>query len=325
MIPESLERVLNQLHLYRYRVNIRIREEMLLPQYKGSAFRGVFGHALRRVVCPFKEKECQECMLRLKCIFSAVMGAPVDEGHPHYRKFSSPHRPYLIVPPITTKRLFEGGERLFFEVVLVGSVNDYLPYFVFAFEEMGRRGMGLRRARFEVVSVDAVDACLRRRRIYAGAEGVLRGGGPRIAYRQFRGQRWGEKGLKVTFETPTRIKWRGRLLSHIPFGVLVERLAERACMLAHFYCGAELAELKEVQPLEGVKAIKAVTEDLKWLDWRRYSSRHGEMTLGGVVGTVIYRGDFHGYLPLLKVGEHIHVGKAVTFGLGKLKVEASDV
>jgi CRISPR/Cas system endoribonuclease Cas6 (RAMP superfamily) len=44
------------------------------------------------------------------------------------------------------------------------------------------------------------------------------------------------------------------------------------------------------------------------------------MRLGGIVGSITYRGDFGKYLPLLRLGEHIHVGKAATFGLGKYRV-----
>jgi hypothetical protein len=46
------------LELAKYRLVIRPREPLLLPEYKGSAFRGGFGHALRRIVCPFDEGRC---------------------------------------------------------------------------------------------------------------------------------------------------------------------------------------------------------------------------------------------------------------------------
>jgi len=60
---------------------------------------------------------------------------------------------------------------------------------------------------------------------------------------------------------------------------------------------------------------------LYWQDWERYSSRQQtRMKFGGWVGEIIYQGDFQRFLPLLRLGEHIHVGKVTTFGLGKYRI-----
>jgi hypothetical protein len=41
------------------------------------------------------------------------------------------------------------------------------------------------------------------------------------------------------------------------------------------------------------------------------------MKLGGFVGEVEYRGELREFVPLLKLGEQIHLGKGTGFGLGK--------
>ncbi|HAY23158.1 MAG TPA: CRISPR-associated protein Cas6, partial [Desulfobacterales bacterium] len=38
-----------------------------------------------------------------------------------------------------------------------------------------------------------------------------------------------------------------------------------------------------------------------------------------------YRGDLAEYMPLLKYAEKVHLGKATTFGLGKVRVTADQV
>jgi hypothetical protein len=49
------------------------------------------------------------------------------------------------------------------------------------------------------------------------------------------------------------------------------------------------------------------------------------MKMGGFVGGVEYRGEISGFLPLLMLGEKVHVGKATGFGLGRysLRLETS--
>ena len=46
--------------------------DAILPHYKGSTFRGIFGQALKKVVCALKKQECKDCLLREKCVYSFV-------------------------------------------------------------------------------------------------------------------------------------------------------------------------------------------------------------------------------------------------------------
>jgi CRISPR/Cas system endoribonuclease Cas6 (RAMP superfamily) len=45
--------------------------------------------------------------------------------------------------------------------------------------------------------------------------------------------------------------------------------------------------------------------------------------LSGFVGEVTYRGEFEPFLPLLLLGEYLHVGKNVAFGNGWYRIEKS--
>ncbi|NJN99775.1 MAG: CRISPR system precrRNA processing endoribonuclease RAMP protein Cas6, partial [Anaerolineales bacterium] len=42
--------------------------------------------------------------------------------------------------------------------------------------------------------------------------------------------------------------------------------------------------------------------------------------MGGLVGRVTYEGDLTEYLPLLALGELIHVGKGTVFGNGQYQI-----
>ena len=62
--------------LARYRFEWRATRSMRLPDYAGSMLRGAFGHALRKLACMTKQKECDGCSLIASCPYPAVF-APV--------------------------------------------------------------------------------------------------------------------------------------------------------------------------------------------------------------------------------------------------------
>jgi len=70
------------------------------------------------------------------------------------------------------------------------------------------------------------------------------------------------------------------------------------------------------------KGVTTETNDLAWCDWERYSQRQDQrMLMGGITGKVVYRGALGPFVPLLRFCEYTHLGKATTFGLGKIHME----
>jgi len=59
-----------KLRFSRFELSIKAKEPLILPSYKGSTLRGGFGYAFKRVVCAIKDKECSNCILKEKCIYS---------------------------------------------------------------------------------------------------------------------------------------------------------------------------------------------------------------------------------------------------------------
>lgn len=315
----SEQEPLNNLYFHKYKINLKPEDLIHLPEYKGSALRGVFGYALRRIACVIKMSRCDNCMLRHKCVYSAIMETPVPEGHPNHRKYKNAPHPYIIIPPFTRKRYFNPDDSLSFDIVLIGKANDYLPYFVYTFTEMGRIGIGKERGKFDVTSVEALDSGGAKTKIFNGADNILIQSENRIDYTSFLNEKFTGDEITISFETPVRIKVNDRLSSNIPFNLLIRRLSERAFLLAHLHCDAELGNFEGFA--KGSENVETVKNKLRWVDWERYSTRQQtKMTFGGWVGEVTYKGDFQKYLPLLKLGEHIHVGKATTFGLGKYRI-----
>jgi hypothetical protein len=127
--------------LSKFRFIIKPQKKLVLPPYKGSTFRGGFGHAFRRTVCIERKEECAKCVLRHKCIYSYVFETPivqkVQAGEQSKDEYA-PH-PFFIEPTLDEKQHYGINDRLDFHLILIGRAVDYIPYFIFAFEEMGRR------------------------------------------------------------------------------------------------------------------------------------------------------------------------------------------
>ncbi len=130
------------------------KEPLILPAYKGSTLRGGFGYAFKRVVCAIKDKECPDCLLKEKCIYSYVFETPPPSDTKIMRKYKSAPHPLIIEPPPEKRRGYKPGDEINFGLTLIGRAIDYLPYFIYTFDELGRIGIGKGKARYELQSVN---------------------------------------------------------------------------------------------------------------------------------------------------------------------------
>lgn len=302
---------------------LRVDESLALPEYKGSTLRGGFGHAFRKVTCALRQKDCSSCIIREKCIYIYVFETQPPVDATHLRKIRSIPHPFVLEPPLDTKRFYRPGEHISFRLVLLGKAIDYLPYFIYTFEELGRMGIGRGKAGFSLEEVRIAGADCGSRRIYSGLEKVLHvnedcvdekavsASGRSIA---------GEGEIVLRFLTPTRLIFEERLVTRPEFHHVARNLLRRLYNLLQFHCG--LTEEWDFKGLiEKAQAVRTVSSKIYWYDWERYSSRQDtRMKLGGFMGEVTYAGDFTPFAWHLALGEYLHLGKGATFGLGKYEV-----
>jgi hypothetical protein len=70
--------------------------------------------------------------------------------------------------------------------------------------------------------------------------------------------------------------------------------------------------------IEQATEVKVAEKKLQGHDWERYSSRQDtKMKLGGFMGRLKFEGELSEFIPYIKAGEILHVGKGTSFGLGK--------
>ena len=80
-------------------------------------------------------------MKNASCIYARVFESRPPSRH-FVRKYSAAPRPFILCPPLTKKTYYQPGDTLNFELTLIGESTDYLPYFIYAFIELGKRGIG---------------------------------------------------------------------------------------------------------------------------------------------------------------------------------------
>ncbi|MFK5926411.1 MAG: CRISPR system precrRNA processing endoribonuclease RAMP protein Cas6 [Desulfuromusa sp.] len=227
-------------------------------------------------------------------------------------------RPYIIQPPLETKCHYKKGDNFDFNLILLGETNEYLPYFIYAFESMGKTGLGKKidghRATYILESVE-----LQGQTIYSSTDQQLADG------------EWGcnlqlsdplpdqvDGKLLLTIKTPLRLKFDNHLQAKLPFSLLVRAMLRRISSLFETYGEGE-PPLDYRGLVERAKKIEICHDNLQWFDWQRYSNRQeAKMLMGGMVGSITYQGKIGEYLPLLELCRDLHLGKQTAFGLGKI-------
>ena len=112
---------LHSLTFARLKITFRAVEQIILPGYKGSAFRGCLGETFKRMTCSRPGQACKSCNVRFSCDFSILFNSYVND---HRNYTTSPHA-YIISPMPDSKTNFEPGETFWFEMTLMGSAVQY--------------------------------------------------------------------------------------------------------------------------------------------------------------------------------------------------------
>ena len=148
-----MESPLSHFRFARFQFFLKVLNCISLPVYKGSTFRGAFGHAFKKVVCVTRERVCGTCLLKEKCVYSYVFETPPPSDTSKMRKYPYAPHPFVITPPLEERREYREGDTLCFELTLIGKSIDYLPYFIYTFDELGRIGLGRGKGKYNLENV----------------------------------------------------------------------------------------------------------------------------------------------------------------------------
>lgn len=285
--------------------------------YRGSAWRGVFGPALKKLVCITSDGDCARCLIRGSCTFPYVFetGGAEEDSAPASAA-QAPH-PYVLAPEPEWRARTVKGESL--EVALLGHGVREWPYVLHALRQGAERGLGVERVPLRLVSAEQQDPATLQWRRCLREDGVLiamPAAPPAVPPAPER--------FRIRLLAPLRVRREQDLVEphRLSFDEFAAALLRRLALLSQFHTDSPWR--LDHAGLRSLAARSEVLEQsLSWQDWARYSSRQQRrIPMGGIVGhyCVCSRG-LEPLWPFLWLGQWTHCGKGAVMGLGRYAVE----
>jgi hypothetical protein len=284
---------------YRFRFHFQALDRVYFPRGKSAnVVRGAFGTLLRESAAP---EEYQRLFEPGKALGKSPSGL---EDWPRPLVFRTAHLDGLVLQP---------GEPFFLDVHVFDLRTPVLGLLRTAFAELTRSGIGPGRGRTALTRVEHLDLEDR-----ANEANCLPPGPPSVIELDCGPEGVDRVGLR--FVTATELKAGGERVSKPEFPILFGRLRDRISTLRALY-GPGPLEIDFRRLGERAATVALTHSDLHWDRVIRRSGRTGQVhPLGGFTGEVEYRGDLGEFVPWLRAGHWVGVGRHTVWGKGDFRV-----
>jgi hypothetical protein len=305
---------------YRFRFHFRSAGTLYFPPYKsGNILRGAFGSIFRKLVCIASCSDAKSCDVRVACPYARVFEPQATRSDGPSGLADWP-RPFVFRASHLDGSTVRQGEAFHFDLHIFDVRDPALAYFVLAFAELAREGLGPGRARADMAAVDQLDLSgVPVARAFDGEHSQVGELTAPIAMDLCDAP--AEIGqVRVRFVTPTELKSEHQVADRPEFGILFGRLRDRISTLRTLYSSGPL-EIDFRAMGERAAAVRMVRCDLKRTDVDRLSSRSGQRhPLGGFVGEAEYEGNLGEFVAYLRLGKWIGVGRHTVWGKGEMDI-----
>jgi len=302
---------------------LRLNEDSVFPAIKGSMFRGAFGSAFRNTVCFTRRPECVGCPLQASCTYFTIFETEMPGNAVWFLRGvkKTPH-PFLFKTYHLDRTQYQKGELISIRVVIFGDVQLLFPFFVLSFIRMGDIGISVRRHRFTLQNVTAMNPngaiellyhdgtmqpvpadCIRNCSLDADAASL-------------------PDRVSLHLHSHLALQREGRVLnavSQVTPAIVFNALARRYFGLLHLF--GKPRDQVYLPPVEDTEPVLDTTG--LWYDtWDRYSNRFGgKMTFGGFMGKITIMHPTLLQYRLLIAGQVTAFGKNTVFGSGQYTLQ----
>lgn len=306
----SPDKLFGDLPILKIRFDIRFSENTFLPEYMGSAWRGLIGWELIKLICPFdKGRKCNNCSINESCPYYVLFEKRTDMPG-----LKNAPRGYIFdcVNPKKDSPLTQ------LNITLFGSCYELLPALSKAVNKGQKSGIGYKRIPYEVINCEIILPGDKTNTINHEDLQEISQTKP-TPLKEWLAKETGDN-FKVNITTPLRLRRDGIYLRdfEIQFFLLslIRRLEALNCI---FWEGVPLGKERWNLIKENIPHHDELNSNIRWLDLKRYSNRQRRhVPLGGIIGSIsiIDKGLYHWF----KVASLVHVGKGASMGLGKLEI-----
>lgn len=308
---------------YAFRFWFRATDALWFPPGRaGNIVRGAFGSVLRRLACVPECRDAKICPRRFECVYARFFEPRAALQGPS--GLADWPRPFVFRTAHLDGRRVAPGEPFFFDVHVFDLQNPAPEYFVLAFQELAREGLGPGRGKAELTRADQLSLHRTSLREIFDGQALREIAAIRPLTLDLRPPSHPVRRVRVIFRTPTDLKAHGRSGTAPDFAVLLARLRDRLSTLRALYGPGPL-------PIDfralGNRAQQVLTTraQLAWREAMRRSTRTGRRhALGGFVGQAEYEGDLTQFLPYLQAGQWTGVGRHTVWGLGEIEATPLD-
>ena len=321
----DIKKIFKDFKAAKFNFEIKAENDVVLPDYKGSTFRGVFGHIFKDVMCISHSGECGECSFDKVCMFKKIFDSPPPSNSLKLRNYSAVPHPYIIEPPLDQKNFYKKNEIIKFSLILIGQAISLFPYFAYSFGLAGKEGIGRQKKGKFIITKIINDKDKEVLYYYKNDELKSLNNYYSINDFTYKDSYKDERFLvNLKFITPTRIIFNEKLVSEPEFHIYVRNALRRISNLNFFHCINDAGKLElELDFNHYIEKSLDISskKSLKWYSLDRYSNRQKtHMKLSGFIGDISFENVPYEYLWIIKLGELIHIGKNTTFGHGKYSV-----
>ena len=290
------------------------------PGKSANILRGAFGTIFRRIACVPHCPGARACEIRADCPYARMFEPTALSSGPS--GLADWPRPFVFRAIHLDDRTIAPGEKFSFDLNLFDLHSPAIGYLVLAFSQLAHEGLGPRRGRAGLTEVAQLDGSgAPAARIYDGASLLIQQEPPPMEL-SLEPLAEPVRRVSVRFVTPTELKSGQQIAERPEFGILAARIRDRISTLRGLY-GEGPLEMDFRAFGERAARVRITRCEIGQVGVERRSSRTGQVhSIGGFVGEAEYQGDLGEFIPYLKAGKWIGVGRQTVWGKGELEVRS---
>jgi hypothetical protein len=275
-------------------------------------------------------------------MFGRLCEPPLDPAWPSSLRSligDTPPPAYALWDLQDRRLRLEAGSEWGFELTLVGELAlRQIPAIVAAVQQGAEQGMGRVRLRSRVLRVHAITAgqppvehCLAAEQPQ-GEELALTWQSYRledIAFGYEQAAQWAAsqegpiRSLSLRYLSPVKVKEHGRWIKEPRFDAIMYALVRRLRLLSQVHGAGEWPQAEFGPLLDLAKTVRLEHDETLQSGYSRHSRQSGLQQIEGIVGQAWYAGeDLRPLLPILWLGQWLHIGKAYVLGNGRYVIES---